>query len=146
MSKKIEIPRRYIRYNNPEITVYICKKGKVFDCVELLNISQQGLAFKTETGMRLKKHLDLTIKFNEGEAFELKGHIVSKSNNEIKRRTQFMEMIWELFVSDYSFYNYGISFNEVSDDFKLFLLKSNMQKKLSNLSQTKHLENALFIN
>jgi len=135
MSKKIEIPRQHIRYNRPDINVFILNKGKIFSCAELLNISQQGMGCKIDSSMKLKKHIELMIQFNEGKAFELKGYIVNKSKTAIKEQAQFMERIWGLLMPDSSFHNYGISFDEPDDDFKLFLLKSNLQNKLSHRSQ-----------
>lgn len=135
MSKKIEIPRQYIRYNRSDITVFIRERGKIFSYVELLNISQQGLSCRIGSSMKLKKRLELLIKFNESKSFELNGYIANKSKIESEEQAPFMERIWGILMPDHSFHNYGINFNEVNDDFKLFLLKSNMQKKLGQLSQ-----------
>lgn len=130
MSKKIETPRRFIRYSRSDITLFIREKGGDLTYVELLNISQQGISCRMGSNIRLKRHLEFLIKFNESHNFELKGYIVNKSKDNIEEKTKFMDWLWGLFMPDYSFRNYGVFFNEAGDDFKLYLIRSNMQRKL----------------
>lgn len=128
--------RRFSRYKRSDITAYFREKGKNKAYIELLNISQQGLAFKINSNIKPKKHFEIIIQFNKGPEFKLKGYIVYKLNSQIKEKSQFIEKVWGVFMTDNSTYNYGFCFAEANNDFQLFLLKSNIQKKLSHRRRT----------
>ena len=112
MSKKIEKPRQFIRYNRSDVTVFIREKGENLAYVELLNISQQGVSFRIASNMKLKKHLELIIKFDKNHTFELKGYIIYKFKDMIEAKTQFMERVWGVIMPGYSSHKYGISFKK----------------------------------
>jgi hypothetical protein len=130
----VEISRKSIRYKRSDIKVFIIE-GKDFQYVELVDISQQGLAIRLVSSLKLKKAVKIRINFNEDKDFELDGHVISKSIVQTEGELQVKKRVWSLFQSNNSPCTYSIGFDDVSNDFQSYLLRSNMEKRLKHHSQ-----------
>ncbi|NOQ16496.1 MAG: hypothetical protein GQ581_05515 [Methyloprofundus sp.] len=115
--------RKMLRYNRRDIDIDIFQSIGNYKHVDLLNISQQGIAIRSSFRLKLNMEIISNIKFPEGHEFRESGHIVRKINP-VDTNTR------SSWLRSKSVYEYGVEFNDVSQEFKDTLLTSNIQLRL----------------
>jgi len=131
MKTLTEIPRKTLRYKRSDISISYRNGILGSKKLELLNIGQQGMLIKLASNLKLHKRMNFIIKFDEERKFELTGNIVSKAKTQ-RRNAGKLEAAKQPFISTHSsVYHYGVYFNEADDNFKSYLLKSNIEKRLN---------------
>jgi len=130
MENLTELPRKTLRYRRSDIKISCRKKMQASNKLELLNISQQGMLIKLASNLKLHKPMKFIIKFDEKIKFVLNGNIVRKERIQNKNVGELKATKKTLISTDNSVYQYGVYFNEVDDDFKSYLLRSNIAIRL----------------
>jgi len=117
--------RKRVRYKRRDIDINILKIIGNYKQVNLLNISQQGIAIRSSFRLKLNTEIVSKLKFPEGYEFHESGHIVRKIilvDANTNTRSSWLR--------SKSIYEYGIAFNDASQEFKDTLLTSNIQLRL----------------
>jgi len=131
MKDTIILARKSLRYKRTDISVHVCQGRGRFQYIELLNISQNGMLIRGQINLNLRNYVMSTISFDENDVFDQKCNIVSKIK--IKSvESELTKKIWGFFTKDHSVYEYSLVFEDDSSDFKDYLLRSNMEKRLKH--------------
>ena len=130
--KKIE--RRYLRYRREDINVHLYLTLGGFKSVELLNISQQGMAIRGHLNLKINKKISSKIIFPTGQVFTESSRIVSKVKTSLKPENTEKQRRWTWLLGgvDNFMYDYSLEFDNISSEFKILLLSSNIQKRLEH--------------
>jgi len=98
--------RKSLRYKRKDISVHICQGRRSFKCVELLNISQNGMLIRGR--INLNNCIVSRISFDKNNVFEQKSTVVSKIK--IKSAESLpAKKAWFFCAQDSSVYDYGLA-------------------------------------
>ena len=123
--------RKQKRVIRNDITVaFQAKAGKktIPFFVELLNISPQGMAFRCKKSLRVSDLLNLAFGFSDGKNFFMKGSVVHKMQETEGGKLGIQRTFKKMFKSDSTFFQYGIKFEKVGDDFQTAFIETKLQK------------------
>ncbi len=96
--------------------------------VELLNISPQGMAFRCNKSLRVSKPLNLAFSFSDGRKFFMKGCVAHKKPETKGSKLGIQRVFKKMFESYSNFFQYGIKFEKVGDDFQTAFIETKLQK------------------
>lgn len=95
--------------------------------VELLNISPQGMAIRCKKSLRVSKSLNLALNFRDGRNFYMKGRVVHKILEAEAGQSRIKRAFKRIFESAPTFYQYGIKFEAVGNDFQTTFIATKLQ-------------------
>ena len=97
--------------------------------VELLNISPQGMAFRCNKSLRVSNSLKLAFSFSNGRKFFMNGSLVHKFLETEDGQPGIQRVFKKIFETDTNFFQYGIKFGKIEDNFQTTLIKTMLDNK-----------------
>jgi len=136
--KNKEIIRKYLRYQRRDIAVRVKVASGRSRSVEVLNISQYGIAFKSKCNLKVNNILSLSITFPEGGRFEEQCRIVNRTEvaGEKRQGTEQKKGFWKwLCMQDDCEHDYSAEFCNASPKFQAGLLASNIHRRFEHYDE-----------
>lgn len=132
MTNNKKKPRKCVRYQRNDIEIYVYNGRAGYVHIKLVNIGQQGVAFRSCLPLKEHKNVIFKIIFDSQHAFKLTGKIVRKVKIQADKQPQEKKSWLSCFCADRSEHEYGVLFDNVSPEFKTFLLQTNLEKRIAH--------------
>ena len=121
--------RRVIRNDITIVVVGEVGKRSYPFFVEPLNISLQGMAFRCNKALRVSNPLNLSFSFSDDRNFFMKSTVIHKMQETASDQSGIQRAFKKMFESDSTFFQYGIKFEKVNDNFQTTFIKTMLDNK-----------------